>query len=1031
MRGSSTISISGWVDDLTRALEPGLAAAGLLCPGRADRRRPRPGCPHAATVGQGSGVVEEPRAESPWPPPRRESDSGPGPSRTPTRRRPGPSVIRHIEQSSGHRHLRGRLARQQGLAAWPSRPSSTRPCGPCGPASTWSSSTCSRPGRAIPRASIRPSGMSSIDNDFTLPPRQAPHAGLLHRRPGPGGVHRTDVGRRGSSRDALVLDAGDLRPAPLEATYRSAWEAVPSYWRDVLSAPAAAGDQPDTLGAAPIDEDHPHPRLPRRAAAARGQLQVVRRQVGRRSSTARRRGRDRRRAHRLRRGLPARARSTCRPTPTASGPASPSWGRTCSARTRCSSASSTAAWTPPSRAIPTSSRRSTWPAGTSSARRTGQPVCVLLGGRYGEDFVLYRAISQESPEAMAGARRRLSRRGLSPLPAQGRRRPDDRHRAHPRRRGRAPARRPPGRRRQHRLADARRPARRPGRPRRRRLHRAALPELRGVPDGPPAQRSPVRAGRGRSTRSTSLLRGHADRAMDVVNIKISKFGGLTKARQARDLCVSLGIAMTLEDSWGGDIVDRRDRPPGPQHAAGVPVHRRPTSTATSPSAPPKGAPQRQGGRMAASTAPGLGVTPRMDVLGEPVVVVEVNRRDSSEEHPPMNGRIAMVALCPRRSLDLARLSRRRSREGAFPTDGRADLPGARLRGRRCLGAMAARRRRLHDVGRLEGDIRRAGPRPARPGDAARARSSCPAAHLIPPGEVAPLHVDDYALSKDRARLLIFTNSRRVWRQNTRGDYWVLDRATRELRKLGGDAPRLVADARQARAGRPAGRLRARQQHLRGRPPRRPDHAADALADRPTRSTARSTGSTRRNSASATDSAGAPTARSIAYWQLNTAGMREYPLVNTTDSLYPGITPVKYPKVGERNAACRIGVVSAVGGRHVLAAVPATRGENYIAYLEWADANRAGPSAIQPAPGHRPCARCRARTSRRGHGHDARSSSSTTTPGSTSRMSSAGSTRAARSTGSSGSASATAGGTSTRSASPAARPTLDHLRAIST
>src|SRR5206468_710782 len=51
----------------------------------------------------------------------------------------------------------------------------------------------------------------------------------------------------------------------------------------------------------------------------------------------------------------------------------------------------------------------------------------------------------------------------------------------------------------------------------------------------------------------ALLRGHADLAMDVVNLKISKLGGLTKTRQARDLCVSLGIAMTLEDSWGGDI----------------------------------------------------------------------------------------------------------------------------------------------------------------------------------------------------------------------------------------------------------------------------------------------------------------------------------------------------------------------------------------------------------------------------------------------------------------------------------------------
>ena len=50
-----------------------------------------------------------------------------------------------------------------------------------------------------------------------------------------------------------------------------------------------------------------------------------------------------------------------------------------------------------------------------------------------------------------------------------------------------------------------------------------------------------------------LLRGHADRAMDVVNIKISKFGGLTKAKQVRDLCVALGVAMTIEDSWGGDV----------------------------------------------------------------------------------------------------------------------------------------------------------------------------------------------------------------------------------------------------------------------------------------------------------------------------------------------------------------------------------------------------------------------------------------------------------------------------------------------
>src|SRR5262245_4679656 len=64
----------------------------------------------------------------------------------------------------------------------------------------------------------------------------------------------------------------------------------------------------------------------------------------------------------------------------------------------------------------------------------------------------------------------------------------------------------------------------------------------------------------------------------------------------------------------------------------------------------------------------------------------------------------------------------------------------------------------------------------------------PAAHLVPPREGSSLRVEGYTLTKDLSRLLIFTNTQRVWRQNTRGDYWVLDRATRELRKLDGKAP---------------------------------------------------------------------------------------------------------------------------------------------------------------------------------------------------------------------------------------------------
>ena len=63
----------------------------------------------------------------------------------------------------------------------------------------------------------------------------------------------------------------------------------------------------------------------------------------------------------------------------------------------------------------------------------------------------------------------------------------------------------------------------------------------------------LRAGRG-DHRRRRLVRGLAEHAMDVINLKISKVGGLTKARLMRDLCVASGIPMTIEDTWGGDIV---------------------------------------------------------------------------------------------------------------------------------------------------------------------------------------------------------------------------------------------------------------------------------------------------------------------------------------------------------------------------------------------------------------------------------------------------------------------------------------------
>ncbi len=247
------------------------------------------------------------------------------------------------------------------------------------------------------------------------------------------------------------------------------------------------------------------------------------------------------------------------------------------------------------------------------------PVCTLLGGRYGDDFVLYRAISQESPEEMAGK--------VAGYRAEGYRRFQLKVGGDPdtdiaRIKAVADVLKPGDKL----IADANTGWL---------MHEAAR-VVRGVKDVDVYIEQPCLSYEECLTirRRTDhpfvldevidgiepLIKGHTDGAMDVVNLKISKLGGLTKAKQARDLCVSLGIAMTIEDSWGGDIATATIA----HLAHSTPTEFLFTSTdfnsyVTVSTA--EGAPQRQNGRLAASTAPGLGISPRMDVLGK--VVVEV------------------------------------------------------------------------------------------------------------------------------------------------------------------------------------------------------------------------------------------------------------------------------------------------------------------------------------------------------------------------------------------------------------------------
>jgi L-alanine-DL-glutamate epimerase-like enolase superfamily enzyme len=117
-----------------------------------------------------------------------------------------------------------------------------------------------------------------------------------------------------------------------------------------------------------------------------------------------------------------------------------------------------------------------------------------------------------------------------------------------------------------------------------------------------------------------LLRGYQDSAMDVVNLKVSRIGGLTKARQFRDLCVSLGINLTIEDSWGGEIATSAlnhlaHSTPNECHFQSSAFHEYHSIKIAD------GGPRIQDGFMIASDEPGLGVVPDMSVLREPVAII--------------------------------------------------------------------------------------------------------------------------------------------------------------------------------------------------------------------------------------------------------------------------------------------------------------------------------------------------------------------------------------------------------------------------
>ncbi|HEY0969799.1 MAG TPA: S9 family peptidase [Gemmatimonadales bacterium] len=211
----------------------------------------------------------------------------------------------------------------------------------------------------------------------------------------------------------------------------------------------------------------------------------------------------------------------------------------------------------------------------------------------------------------------------------------------------------------------------------------------------------------------------------------------------------------------------------------------------------------------------------------------------------------------------------------------------------------------------------------------------PAAQLRPAGADRPLSVEGYAFSNDRRRVLIFTNSERVWRQNTRGDYWVLDRETGALHELGGPdaAPSTLMFAKLSPSGDRVAYVREGEIYVEpsgGGPVTRLTHDASRTVVN-----GRSDWVYEEEFSLRDGFRWSPDGRSIAYWQFDMEGVRDFLLVNNTDSLYSFATPIQYPKAGETNSAVRLGVVAAAGGPTVWVRLEGDPRQMYVPRMEWA------------------------------------------------------------------------------------------------
>lgn len=205
--------------------------------------------------------------------------------------------------------------------------------------------------------------------------------------------------------------------------------------------------------------------------------------------------------------------------------------------------------------------------------------------------------------------------------------------------------------------------------------------------------------------------------------------------------------------------------------------------------------------------------------------------------------------------------------------------------------------------------------------------------LTPADKSEPLNVDHFSFSSDQQKVLLFTNTKKVWRLNTKGDYWVFNFKTNTLRQIGKSLPpSSLMFAKFSPDGNTIAYVSNNNIYAE-------EDASGNIKPLTTNGTVSLINGTfdwayEEEFACRDGFRWSPDSKSIAYWQIDASDIKKFYMINNTDSIYSQLVPLEYPKVGETPSACKVGVVTISDAKTTWMDVPGDVSQNYLVRMEF-------------------------------------------------------------------------------------------------